>query len=150
VQATPLSRRRQRRSVCLRPDRTILPSGRSDSPCLASRPFPVSCRSALFLGAAERWRPWLVFDLVLRSLPRLVLGGSLLLDQPVGEVVLVDVAHVLHGLAADLLRGNELDIVEPYIGIKSALFCLLAKLLNSPRPRVVGGKGKQPFVKRVH
>ena len=36
--------------------------------------------------------------------------------QLVGDVVLVDVAHVGRGLDADLLGGDELDVVEPRWG----------------------------------
>src|SRR6187397_980248 len=46
---------------------------------------------------------------------------ALLREQLVGEVVLVDVRHVLHGFAADGLPRNDLDIVEPLVRIQPAL-----------------------------
>src|SRR5262245_46980704 len=43
------------------------------------------------------------------------------LGQAVGDVVLVDVAHVRHRLATNLLRGHLFDVVEPHVGIESPL-----------------------------
>src|SRR5574341_2138065 len=52
----------------------------------------------------------------------------LLGDHPVSQVVLVDVRHVGHRLATDLLRGDQLDIVEPDVRIEAALGGQLAEL----------------------
>ena len=40
---------------------------------------------------------------------------ALLKKHLVGEIILVNIGNVLHRLAADLLRYNELHVVEPEI-----------------------------------
>jgi UMF1 family MFS transporter len=67
------------------------------------------------------------------ALARLLLLGAGLEHQLVGRVVLVDVAHVRRGLDADLLGGDELDVVEPLVRIEAALGRLLAHL-RDPLP----------------
>jgi hypothetical protein len=44
----------------------------------------------------------------------------LLPHKRVRDIVLIDIGHVLHGLAAYTLGGDALDIVEPDIGIQIA------------------------------
>src|SRR5215471_10705225 len=78
-----------------------------------------------------------------RAIARLLL----LLNQRVAQVVLVDVADVLHGLASDLARGNDLYVAEPLVRIETSLRRLLPQLRDSGRPRVVRRESEQPAVK---
>src|SRR5262245_4807147 len=66
--------------------------------------------------------------------------------QRVGNVVLVDVADVLHSLAADALACDSFHVVEPDIRVQAARLCLLAQLPHPSGPAVVGRKRKQPLV----
>src|SRR5215813_5191262 len=67
-------------------------------------------------------------------LSRAALGGflgllalhALLLDHLVREIVLVDVGDVGRRLPADLFRRDQLDAVEPDVGIKAAFGSRLA------------------------
>src|SRR6185369_11842363 len=85
-------------------------------------------------------------DARLRRITSLLLLG----EELVGDVVLEDVADVGHRLAADALRGDALDIPEPHVGIEAPLLRLRSELSDSSRPGVVGRKGHQTFVERVH
>ena len=53
---------------------------------------------------------------------------GLRVQQLVRDVVLVDVADVLHRFAADPLRGDALDVAEPDVGIEAALRRLAPQL----------------------
>src|SRR5262245_4631903 len=44
----------------------------------------------------------------------------LTLDEQIGHVILVDVAHVGDRLTADALAGDTLDVVEPEVGVEAA------------------------------
>jgi hypothetical protein len=55
---------------------------------------------------------------------------ALLLDHLVRQVVLVDVGDVGRRLPADLLGRDQLDVVEPDVGVETALG-------RGPRSRVV-------------
>src|SRR4249919_455544 len=74
---------------------------------------------------------------------------DLLQRERVGDVVLVDVADVLHGLASDPLGGNPLDVVEPDVRVQPALLGFTAQLTKASGPAVVGGKREQLLVQRV-
>ena len=74
----------------------------------------------------------------------------LLGDELVRDVVLKDVAHISNGFGSDTLCGNQFDVIEPQVGIRSAARRFLAELRHPSRPRIVGGKGEQSFVERVH
>src|SRR4029450_1842503 len=63
--------------------------------------------------------------LLLRALPLL----PLFLEEPGGDVVLEDVAHVLARLAADPVRRHPLDVVEPHVRVQPRL----RRLLPEPR-----------------
>src|SRR5262249_62231961 len=76
--------------------------------------------------------------------------GALFLDELVCEVVLVNIRDVGHGLAADLLRGHELYVVEPDIGVETALRGDLAELTDAAGSRVVRGEGEEALVELVH
>jgi hypothetical protein len=80
---------------------------------------PISCGGAV--SASRR---------LTRRLPLLFLFQ----DELVSQVVLVDVADVGHRLAADLLGGDELDVVEPDVGIRAALLRDLAQLRDAAGP----------------
>src|SRR5262247_2210473 len=86
-------------------------------------------------------------------LPRAALGGflgflalgALFLDHLVRQIVLVDVGDVGRCLPADLLRRDQLDVVEPDIRIEAALGRGSAQPPDASGARVVGGEGEQPF-----
>ena len=61
---------------------------------------------------------------------------TLLLDHPVGQVVLVDIADVLDRLTADPFEGDDFDIIEPDVGIKGPFGGDLAQLRDPTRPRI--------------
>src|SRR6266850_3638824 len=86
------------------------------------------------------------FDRLL-GLPAL---GVLLLDHLIREIVLVDVGDVRHRLPADLLRRDQLDVVEPDVGVEAALGRGPAQPPDAPGPGVVGGEGEEPLVERNH
>jgi len=58
------------------------------------------------------------------------------LDHPVGGVVLEDVGDVGNGFRADLVGGDQLDVVEPSVGIEPALGRLAPQLRDAARTRV--------------
>src|SRR5215831_7985754 len=62
---------------------------------------------------------------------------QLLHRQLVGDVVLVDVAHVRDRLPADALGGDPLDVVEPEVRIEPALLCLATQLADPGGAAVV-------------
>ena len=49
------------------------------------------------------------------------------LDQPVGGVVLEDVGDIGHGFRTDLVGGDELDVVEPAVGVKPTATTLVER-----------------------
>ena len=51
---------------------------------------------------------------------------SLFRNQLIGNIVFIDVAHVLDGLSTNTLRGQYLYMPEPHVRIESALRRLLA------------------------
>src|SRR5262245_57689463 len=90
----------------------------------------------------------------------LPLGGSFLLGLHtllaslkkhfIGWIIFVDFGTVLYRLTADFLCRNQLDIIEPDVGVESTFGCLIAQLPDPSRTRIVGGEGKQSFIKCVH
>ena len=54
--------------------------------------------------------------------PQINISPSFLVvhDQAIGHVILVDVADVRHGLAADAFRGYLFDVAEPDVRVKSS------------------------------
>ena len=52
----------------------------------------------------------------------------------VGQVVFVDIGDIGHRLPADLLGGDQLDVVEPDIGIELAFGRQLAELFDAVGP----------------
>src|SRR5688500_6839709 len=82
----------------------------------------------------------------LRCVVLLPLSG----EQPVGDVVLVDVADVGDRLPANPLRRDALDTAEPDIGIEAPLRRLAAQLPQAVGAGVVGGERHQNFVQRGH
>src|SRR6185295_2536450 len=77
-------------------------------------------------------------------------GLFVLHRERIGDVVLVDVADVLHRLAADPSRGHPLHVVEPHVGIEAARLGFPAQLADPSGPRVVGREGEEPLVQPVH
>ena len=75
---------------------------------------------------------------------------ALLREQPVGDVVLVDVADVGDRLAPDALGRDLLDVAEPDIRVEAALLRFTPQLADPARPRVVGREREQPLVQLVH
>ena len=63
--------------------------------------------------------------------------------QLVGDVVLVDVAHILHGFTSDNRRRAIFYIAEPHIAIKSHRLRLISEPLESVWSGIIGGKRKQ-------
>ena len=68
----------------------------------------------------------------------------------IGDIILVDIRHILNGLPADTPGRDNLDVVEPGIGIKPLPGRLFAQPGNPGRPRVIGSKGKEPPVERIN
>src|SRR5580765_6687800 len=75
---------------------------------------------------------------------------ALLLDHLIREIVLVDVGDVRDRLPADLLRRDQLDVVEPDVRVEAALGRGPAQPSDAPGAGVVGGEGEEPLVERVH
>jgi hypothetical protein len=67
----------------------------------------------------------------------------------IGDVVLEDVAHELHGFPPDSLCGHYLDVVEPFIRIEAPRGRLPPQLLHAGRPGIVGGKREELAVQWV-
>src|SRR4051812_14164000 len=86
----------------------------------------------------------------LQSGPRGVAPGALLRHELVGDEVLINVAHVADGLAADALGGNLLDVAEPDVPVEAALLGLVPQLSHAGGTGVVRRKGEQAFVQLVH
>jgi hypothetical protein len=63
--------------------------------------------------------------------------------QLVGDVVLVDVADIRGRFDADLLGNDDLDVVEPLVGIEAAPLCFLARLGDVARAAVVARESEQ-------
>src|SRR5689334_4445922 len=60
--------------------------------------------------------------------------------QLIGHVKLVDVAHACHRFLADLLRNDDLEVVEPAVGVQSpAPRAMFAGLRCSSRTRKAAG-----------
>ena len=59
----------------------------------------------------------------------------LLRDQRVADVILVDIADILNGFAANLARGDDLDVAEPLVGVEALTFRLRAELRYAGRSR---------------
>ena len=77
----------------------------------------------------------ILFGSILDLFDRFLCGSPALQNQAVGNVVLVDVADVGHRFLADLLGCHILHVVEPDVGVESALGGFLAKLSKSrPAP----------------
>src|SRR5262245_38361662 len=74
----------------------------------------------------------------------------LVLDHLVREIVLVDVGDVGRRLPADLLGRDQLDVVEPHVGIETALGRGPAQPPDAPGPGVVRGEGEEPLVQAIH
>src|SRR5262245_10107545 len=75
---------------------------------------------------------------------------ALVFDHLVREIVLVNVRHVGHGLSADPLRGDQLDVVEPGVGVEAALRGDAAQLTDASGAGIVGGEGEQRLVQPIH
>src|SRR5499433_2784825 len=75
---------------------------------------------------------------------------ALLLEHLVREIVLVDVGNVGRRLPADLLGRDQLDVVEPDVGIQAALGRGPAQPADPAGTRIVGGEGEEPLVQAVH
>ena len=91
-------------------------------------------------------RPFRAHHLRIRPL----LLQSLFLHEAAGDVVLGDIADVGDGLTTDFLGSDQLDIVEPAVGIQSALLGLLAQPADTCSTRVLGRQGEQHVVCVVH
>src|SRR5215475_12460497 len=76
-------------------------------------------------------------------LARLALRRLSLLRKLVRCVVLVDVAHVCRGLDPDPLGRDDLDVVEPLVGVEPAPLGFRAELREVPWPRVIGREREQ-------
>src|SRR5206468_12937822 len=96
----------------------------------ATRPVAARTIFITLLGGAS-------LDRLLGLLAR----GALLLDHLIREIVLVDVGDVRHRLPADLLRRDQLDVVEPDVGVEAALGRGPAQPSDAPGAGVVGGEG---------
>src|SRR3546814_17458651 len=75
--------------------------------------------------------------------PLLVPGRQVLGEAAVGDVVLVDVAHVDDRLATDRPGYGQLDVVEPDIGIEAHLRRQPARLGNAAGARIVGSEAER-------
>src|SRR6185369_8226863 len=88
--------------------------------------------------------PWRV------ELPaRLVRFGLCVEHQPVGDVVLVDVADVRRRLDSDLPGDDDLDVVEPLVGVEAAPRRLLARAHDVAGTAVVAREREQRAVARA-
>src|ERR1700734_2009529 len=52
---------------------------------------------------------------------------DVVLHQRVGDVILVDIGDVLHGLAPDAIGGDAFNVVEPDVGIEAERACFGAQ-----------------------
>src|SRR5262245_53034712 len=75
---------------------------------------------------------------------------ALLFEHLVREIVLVDVGDVGRRLSADLLGRDQLDVVEPDVGIEAALGGGLPQPSDAAGPGVVRREGEEPLVEAVH
>jgi len=83
-------------------------------------------------------RPLMLGIVVARVSPNFFLLGLLFLNQFVRDVVFIDVGDVGHRLFTDPFPGNDLDVIEPDVGIEPTLLSFLLKLLDTTRSCVVG------------
>src|SRR5262249_10105248 len=77
---------------------------------------------------------------------RLLALLQLVFDELVGDVVLVDVADIRHGLGSDLLLGDVLHVVEPHVGVEAPPGGFAAELRDTSRPRVVCRESEERLV----
>ena len=71
-------------------------------------------------------------------------------NEPIRDVVLVDVAHVLNRFAADALGRDPFDVAEPYVRVQAAGGGLATELTHSTGPGVVGRERQQCLVQVVN
>jgi len=88
-------------------------------------------------------RRFLVDDVFLLKLPFLIRS---IRDQAVGDIIFVNIAHVLDRLPPDFLGRRDLHIVKPDIRVKPHFRGFSAEPRDHCRPGIVAGKGKQHFV----
>src|SRR5262245_27548644 len=81
--------------------------------CLAQWATRTSCVS----GPPARAIPSGFPGLGLLQLDDVAAAALALGHHLVGQVIFVDVAHVLNGLASDLTRRDDFDVVEPRLGL---------------------------------
>lgn len=67
----------------------------------------------------------------------------------VGDIVLVDIAHVLNGFTTDSLRRALFDRIEAHIRVEAVRDGGGPESSEVTRSRVVGGEGHQGLVQRV-
>jgi hypothetical protein len=67
-------------------------------------------------------------------------------DHFVGQIVFVDITHVLNRLSADLPCSDQFHVVEPTIAIEALFLCFFPQAGNSGGPCIVRGASEQPLV----
>src|SRR5262249_48079225 len=63
--------------------------------------------------------------------------------EPVGNVILVDIADVSRRLEADLVRDHDLHVVEPFVRIETSLLGNLPAFGDVAGPAVVAGESEE-------
>src|SRR6188474_1038639 len=86
----------------------------------------------------------------LYRLLRLVARPRAILQQRVGNVVLVDVADVLNGFPSNAFRDHALDVAEPDVRIEATPRGLTPELAYPSRSSVVGRQRHQALVQLRH
>ena len=79
-----------------------------------------------------------LFDLLFQS--------KLVKNEPIGNIILVNVAYVLNRLTANPFGSYNFNISKPDIGIETHLAGLLAEFGHFGRTGIVAGKSKSPLV----
>ena len=72
--------------------------------------------------------------------------GTLVDDESVGNIVLINVAYVLNGLAANPFGGYNFNITKPDVGFETHLAGLLSELGDFGWTSIITGKSKKPLV----
>lgn len=93
---------------------------------------------------------WLRHRLLPRYGRRFLFAGHFIDDQPIGDVILIDIADVGYRLGANFFCRHIFDVTEPDVRVKSSLFSHGAQAGDTRRTRVIGGKGKQRFIEPGH
>ena len=73
-----------------------------------------------------------------------------LLSHPVGEVVLVNVGHILRGFPANQFGGRNLDVAEPLVPVVPHLGRQVATLCYLRRSGVIGGYSEECAIKLIY